>query len=185
MKPDASDEELLKRFVTGDRSALGVLARRYERPLLGLASGLLGGPEPLARDAVQETWLRVIRFGGGFNGRAGFKTWLYRIAVNQCRSMMSARAAGSKIVERERIDDEPRAADRPESTAERVEQGDALRGAVESLSSDQRLIVLLCYHEGMTHTEAAAILEIPVGTLKSRLHAALNELRGRLTDGGS
>ncbi len=68
MNRGATDEQLLAKFVGGDRAPLGELAQRYERPLLGMAMGLLGGQRSLACDAVQETWLRVIRFAGGFNG---------------------------------------------------------------------------------------------------------------------
>lgn len=177
MKLGTTDEELLRRFVGGDRSALGALARRYEDPLLGLSAGLLGGQDALARDAVQETWLRVIRFGESFNGRAGFKTWLYRIAINQCRSLQAARPpAASDHPAAARTRAEPT----PDASAQEAERTAALHAAVESLVADRRLVVLLCYHEGMTHAEAADILEIPLGTLKSRLHAALTELRERL-----
>ena len=69
----------------------------------------------------------------------------------------------------------------PERNAEAVDQRQALRAAVASLTPEQREIVLLCYHEHATHAQAAEILDIPVGTLKSRLHAALRELRGRLS----
>src|SRR5437773_12341501 len=83
-----SDEQLLARFARkSDQSALGELARRHERALLGLACGMLGGREDLAVDAVQETWIRVIRFATSFHGRSSFKTWLYRIAINQCRNI--------------------------------------------------------------------------------------------------
>ena len=90
MTTTASDEQLLKNFAAGERAALGDLACRYELPLLGLAAGLLDGRRHLALDAVQETWLRVIRFAGNFNGRSSFKTWLYRIAINQCHSLRMA-----------------------------------------------------------------------------------------------
>src|SRR5262245_21465378 len=81
---DRSDESLLQAFNKGERQALGLLAKRYERPLLGLALGLLSGRDDLARDAIQETWLRVIRYGKTFNGSSSVKTWLYRIAINRC-----------------------------------------------------------------------------------------------------
>src|SRR5258708_5686403 len=89
MDTQASDESLLTEFAGGDRAALGGLARRYERALLGLATGLLEGRADMACDAVQETWVRVIRFADKFNGRSSFKTWLYRIAINQCRTVKS------------------------------------------------------------------------------------------------
>jgi len=66
LKP--TDEQLLTAFADGDRDALGTLAERYERALLDLALAVLGSRE-LALDAVQETWVRVVRYAGGFNGR--------------------------------------------------------------------------------------------------------------------
>src|SRR5262249_29261237 len=99
MASQLDDEQLLKRFAKGERNALGELARRYELPLLGLACGMLGGRRDLAMDAVQETWMRVIRFHSNFNGRSSVKTWLYRIAINQCRNVqaMNNRANLSEV----------------------------------------------------------------------------------------
>ena len=87
MDSSATDEKLLGAFVKGDQAALGELARRHECSLLGLAGGLLGGGSAAACDAVQETWVRVIRYGHSFNGRSSFKTWLYRITINRCRDL--------------------------------------------------------------------------------------------------
>lgn len=178
MKPNNTDEELLSAFLAGQRGALGEIARRYERPLLGLTAGLLGGRRDLACDAVQETWLRVIRFGEQFMGRSSFKTWIYRIAVNQCHSLQAARA----VPQRAELSDAASGRDAwPDDEAEAVDQNHALRRAVERLEADKRLVILLCYHSGMTHEQAADVLELPLGTLKSRLHAALTELRATLS----
>jgi len=175
-----SDEILLRRFVEGRKAALGKLARRYEGPLLGLATGLLSGREDLAQDAVQETWVRVIRFAHTFNGDAGLKTWLYRIAINQCRDL----AALAARRESQGADSDDRKADgganRPDDSAIAAERDGQIRHAVAGLDDAKREILLLCYHDGLTHAEAAEALEIPIGTLKSRLHAALTELRERL-----
>lgn len=177
MSNDSTDEQLLSAFLGGKAAALGELAERYERPLLGLASGVLGGQRELACDAVQETWLRVIRFGTQFMGRSSFKTWIYRIAVNQCRSLQSARtpADNAALANAAAVDPQP------DRIAEAADQNHTVGRAVARLDPDRRLVVLLCYHGGMTHEQAAEILEIPLGTLKSRLHAALTELRAALT----
>ena len=170
-----SDEQLIARFArTGDQSALAELARRHEQSLLGLACGVLGGRRELAVDAVQETWMRVIRFGSSFTGRCSFKTWLYRIAINQCRNILKrAKSQGqNELTVNEAI--EKSAAER---LAERVETNHRLQRAVGELNEDRRMVLLLCYHRDMTHELAAEILEIPLGTLKSRLHAALTQLR--------
>ena len=196
----ATDEQLIAEFATGRRSALEDLARRYEKPLLGLSRGLLGGDATLAQDAVQETWVRVIRFAKQFNGRSSFKTWVYRIAINQCRTLQSStpRESTSDSENANDIDKEPTAratgvskSPTPENATGvsnkravedmvAAEQRAELHAALDRLGVDQRHVLLLCYHAGMTHPEAADILDIPLGTLKSRLSTALAELRRML-----
>jgi len=170
------DEALLARFVsTRDAGALGSLADRYESQLLGLARALLRGREDLARDVVQETWLRVIRFGSTFRADASFKTWLYRILTSQCSTMLAqcGRNEKSSAIEALRLvrtTSAPAQRNVPNDDAE-------LMDAVHALSGPKRDVLLLCYHADLTHEIAAEILEIPLGTLKSRLNAALSELR--------
>ncbi len=179
MDTRGTDEQLLAAFVKGDRDALGALARRYEPSLLGLARALLGGSSPLAMDAVQETWVRVIRYGASFNGRSSFRTWLYRIAINRCRDLTPrARPAapGDEEAAARSAAEESRGLAGPLD----AEHNRTLHDAVARLGEAKREVVLLCYHEGMTHELAAQVLEIPLGTLKSRLHAALCELRETL-----
>ncbi len=177
MPAESSDEQLLAAFLNGRSQALGELARRYERALLGLAAGVLGGRRDLACDAVQETWVRVIRFGRQFSGASSFKTWVYRITVNQCRSLAGTALPGGA----DPLDVLPAKTPAPDCAAAAHAQDDAVRRAVAGLDEPRRLVVLLCYHAGLTHTEAAEILDVPLGTLKSRLHAALVELRQQLT----
>ncbi|MFQ5503064.1 MAG: RNA polymerase sigma factor [Phycisphaerae bacterium] len=189
MAETKSDETLLTEFVKGRRAALGELARRYEQALLGLTGGLLGGRQDLARDAVQETWVRVIRFGERFDGRSRFKTWLYRIAINRCHSLSAEAAEWAASSQRNEnaaeievsLEREDRKTTQPDRAAQTAERDGALRRTVEQLGPDKRNVLLLCYHKGLTHPEAAEILDIPIGTLKSRLNAALEELRGRLS----
>lgn len=171
-----SDHELMARFVAGERGALGVLAERYERPLLGLARGLLGGDASAACDAVQSMWVRVIRYARGFQGKSEVKTWLYRILINECRDMKRAREFPS-TTKHLRLAREGMA-----TKAVPSEGSDALQTALARLGHERREVLLVCYHAGMAHEVAAEVLEIPIGTLKSRLHAGLNELRMALGD---
>jgi len=223
-RPEHTDEQLLRRFLGGHREALGELARRHERGLLGMAAGLLGGRRELACDAVQETWLRVIRFGGQFAGESGLKTWLYRILINQCHTLRAAGGTGKRMgvsggmvpalggqakgggmatalgghasdgsagaslsqagASRPHTGASPSTTCGtempPDARATAADTNHVLHRAVEQLTADQRTTVLLCYHAGMTHVQAAEILEVPLGTLKSRLHAALEALRALL-----
>lgn len=169
------DDILLAEFVRGDARGLSVLAERYERSMLGLACGLLGGRRDLAQDAVQETWVRVIRFAKGFEGRSGVKTWLYTILVNQCRGMRVAMTRTSA--------DEDAAQGTGDEPARKSDE--RLRAAVESLAEGPREVVLMCYHHGLTHEVVAEVLGVPLGTVKSRLHAALRDLRAALSPEGA
>ena len=167
-----TDEELFAAFMKGDDASLGALARKHEPALLGLARGLLHGRGEHAADVVQSAWLRVIRYRHTFSGRSTFKTWMYRIVINE------ARAVSTKIA---RMKSQDRAFEptQRDDTADAFEIG-AVRAALDELTQGQRETLLLCYHGGISHAQAAAILQIPLGTLKSRLNAALVALRARL-----
>lgn len=170
-----SDEELLQAFIEGRRSTLADLAGRYEVALLNLSLAILGSND-LACDVVQETWLRVLRFADRFNGRSSFKTWLYRIAINQCRSTLAVRKQSS-------LDELKSLCDRstdPADLAAHNDENARLKRAVESLSPPLQETILLCYSHGLTHAEAAEAMDIPLGTVKSRLNAALEQLRGQM-----
>ena len=173
-RTDPTDETLLQKFLDGEEAALEALAGRYEAHLLGLARGLLEGRGDLACDAVQETWMRVIKYGATFNGSSSFKTWIYRITINRCRTMR-------------KMQDPARNGAMPSAQADEgrlsaaSEFDDELREALKRLDRPRADIILLCYNAGVTHEQPAKILNIPLGTLKSRLHAALKELRHALT----
>lgn len=171
-----TDETLLARFNAGERAALGELAARYERLLLGLALGIVGGRQDLALDAVQDTWLRVIRFATGFRKGSAVRTWLYRITINAAKDALGRSARSDPFRVGVHADLSPSAIE----AAPGNEPSARVRAAVAELSDDRRLLVLLCYHHGLTHPQAAEVLGIPIGTLKSRLHAALTDLRERL-----
>ncbi len=192
------DETLLRRFVDeGDRSALGELAKRYEAPLLALASSILAGygiapgvAWEESCDLVQEVWVQVIRHGGSFQNKSRFKTWIYRVVVNQCKNRSAAlgrqRGGIGRLLDLKRMKMASVSSviagenNNPTAWLERLDEQHELIRGLAYLGWDQRDVLLLCYHCGMTHSEAADILEIPVGTLKSRLHVALSELRQHL-----
>lgn len=163
------DLPLLDRFSRGDHAALGELAARHERALLGLALGLLND-RTLAQDAVQELWLRVIRSASNFQRNSAVKTWLYRILINRCIDLR----ARARPKPPEPGLPEPNAGPEVEETVDRV------RSAVRQLPEAQRVVILMNYHEHLTPQASADILGIPLGTFKSRLHAALTTLRARL-----
>jgi RNA polymerase sigma-70 factor (ECF subfamily) len=171
-----SDEDLLARFHRGERDALAQLAERYELPLLGLARALTGRRDDLALDVVQEAWLRVIKYGCNFDRRSSFRTWIYRIVINRCHDL---RQKNQPLSPAAAATPPPPSLDPPHAHTA-AELNGRLRIAVEDLAHGQQLVVLLCYHRGLTHEQVADILGVPLGTVKSRLHAALSSLRTSL-----
>lgn len=151
---------------------MGELARRHERELLGLACGILDGDKDGAIEAVQDAWVRVIRYSGRFRAGASVRTWLYRIVINRCLDMRKTRRGAVSL-------------NGTVAAALPVEAMDTtpLRRAMGMLSRDQQIVLLLCHHRGLTHEQAADVLGIPVGTLKSRQHAAMAQLRKAMTNG--
>lgn len=168
----ASDEQLLARFARGhadnSRAALQELARRHEHRLLGLALGLCDGREDLAREAVQEAWVRVIRHAAKFRGKSSFATWVYRIVVHRCRDVMARERTATRRANRANAVSPGRDSDADPDWTRRV---------VGGLPQHEREVVLLCHMRGMTHEQAAAVLGIPPGTLKTRMTRAMGRLR--------
>lgn len=168
MQPD-DDLALFERFVKGDRTALGQLAERHESALLGLARGLLGGSHTLAEEAVQDAWVRVIASSATFEARSEIRTWLYRIVINRCRDL--ARKARRP---------QPNGQGPTAAAPEHEEFDMRVREAVRNLPVDQREALMLSMH-GLSDQLCAEILNIPPGTLKSRIRAARTTLRRTLS----
>ncbi len=170
-----SDESLLADFGAGERDALGALASRHERALLGLALGLLGSRE-LAEEAVQEAWVQVVRKAAAFDGRCAVRTWLYRIVINRCRDVAASEQA-RRTRERAAASGRP-VASGPFSPGDDVRS--EVRRAVARLAPSEREAVLLCHHADLTHAQAAEVLGVPPGTLKSRVRRAMSRLESGL-----
>jgi len=170
-----TDLELLRSIASRDIAALESLASRYERPLLGLARALLDRREDLARDVVQDCWLRVVRSAKGFRGDSAVKTWLYRIVINRANDVR----ARFLRPEDSAVGSEPPPATECIRLSDQQES-QRLHAAISALPGEHRTLLLLCYHQDLTLAQAADILGLPLGTVKSRLHSALQELRSRL-----
>jgi RNA polymerase sigma-70 factor (ECF subfamily) len=177
MPVDATDEQLLARFAKGDQPALGELARRHEPALYGLARAMLARRDDLARDALQEAWVRVIRSARHFRADSSVRTWLYRIVINRCHDLRAAAQRNNPAT----LNGVELPA--PSPAAEPFPD-EALHKALDTLPESARLILLLCHHRGLTNEQAAEVLGIPVGTLKSRQHAAMLTLRETLAHDG-
>ena len=183
-----TDEQLLVRYCnTGDRTVFAALVRRYERELFHYLKRYLGEAE-MAEDAFQATFLQVHLKCHTFDPGRRFRPWLYTIATNQAidaqrrnkrhRSTVSLDGNGHEDRDsNQRIGDLLASRiDGPVEEAVRSEQGEWVRHAVAELSDNLRPVIELVYFQGLSYGDAAEVLGIPVGTVKSRMHAAVNRL---------
>jgi RNA polymerase sigma-70 factor (ECF subfamily) len=173
--PDADrDEVLVRRFLDGDSSAFTALVRRHERRVFNLAMRILGREED-ARDATQDAFLSALRKLSGFRGEAAFTTWMHRVTVNACYDVLRKQARGP-VLHRVAEGDEPF----PEPGPPTPDPADEIAGttdvarALAGLPIEYRAVLVLHDIQDVAYEDVARILEVPLGTVKSRLH------RGRL-----
>jgi RNA polymerase sigma-70 factor (ECF subfamily) len=175
------DGELVARWRAGDRTAFEGLVRRHQARVFRLLLRMLGSREE-AEDVAQETFLNLHRSGHRFRGEARFSTFVYRVAANAAlnrRRSLGRHQAREGALAREGRGAPERPLD-PEAAAASSELRGELELALRELAPALRLPVLLCDVEGLDYAEIARILELPEGTVKSRIHRGRRWLRERL-----
>lgn len=180
------DLTLVQRVRTGDQRAFKLLVERYQRKVYSVALGMLKDKEE-ARDVAQEAFIKVYKYLDNFKGDASFYTWLYRITVNICIDVMRKKGSGARddhvefdetvgldTVEANLGALGTRLGTNPQKAALRRELADKIALAFQQLPESHRKILLLREVEGMSYEDLARTLEIPKGTVMSRLfHARL------------
>lgn len=177
---ERSDTELMDAHRAGDRDAFGQLADRYTERLWGVAVRTMNHPEDAA-DAVQEALIAAFRRASGYRGEAAVATWLHRIVVNTCIDRIRRERARPTVPW---LPD--RHAGRWPDPAHEVVTRMTVRDAMAGLPVEQRLALVLVDVQGWSTAEAADILEVPVGTVKSRCargRTRLAVLLGHLGEG--
>lgn len=177
------DAQLIDDTLAGNRAAFGELVRRYEGRLFNTLVHMVGSREE-AEDVSQEAFVQAFLKLDTFRGRSAFYTWLYRIAFNVSVSRKRRRRAEvSMDLHRERTGEEPEeAGEGPGERILREEQVQQVRGAIGDLHDEHRAIVVLREIEGCDYETIAEILDVPVGTVRSRLHRARLQLRDQLKE---
>ena len=179
-----ADGPLVARAAAGDAGAFRTLVERHERRIVALLHRLCGCPE-LALDLAQETFLSAHRHLGSFRHESRFSTWLHTIAVNHARAAGRRRRPSGSLdavgADGQRLIPEP-AAELPAVSAglEREELARRIAAALERLDDRYREVVVLADMHDASYEEIAATLDIPVGTVRSRLHRGRTELRSLL-----
>ena len=176
-----SDEQLLAAYQSGDTDAFTQLVGRYEKELYHFLVRFLG-QTTLAEEAFQEAFLQVHISADRFETDRRFRPWLYTIAANKARDLMRSRARrpATQITTGE---DENSDADlwahllrdetTPEDVLSRKEQKEKVQQVVTALPDHFREIVIMAYFQQLSYKDMAEALQIPLGTVKSRLHAAV------------
>jgi RNA polymerase sigma-70 factor (ECF subfamily) len=180
------DQSLVQACRAGQTEAFGTLVDRYQNRLYPTVSRLMGSAED-AEDVLQDTFVRAFEKLDQFQGESSFYTWIYRIAVNLALSGHRRRRVRMPL--RPRLDrgtvfegdppDESADAD-PTAPLERAEREMIVAAALNQLVPEHRAVIVLKDFDGHRYEEISAILDIPIGTVRSRLHRGRCELRDRL-----
>ena len=175
-----SDVDLVSKARNGDGRALDVLVERHAPRVQRIAAQVVGDLEE-ARDAAQESLVKLCTRLRQFRGEAQFATWLHRLVVNTCRD----RLARQRIRQTEplALEEEPAGEDSdPSRAALLADKRRELAAALARLSADQRLVVVLRDVCGLTYEEISRVARMPVGTAKCYVHRARARLRARLEE---
>ena len=187
----ATDAELVQAFLSGDRGAFERLAARHQNRVYGMCYRLLGS-QALAEEAAQEVLVKVYKNLHRFRGESRFSTWLYRVTLNHCRNVQAYRARRHE----KRHDSLDADREDAEGNTRKRELADGAPDAEDDLLQQERLemlheelaqldpiwkeILVLRDVDGRSYEEIGEALELPPGTVKSRLHRARAQLKTRL-----
>jgi RNA polymerase sigma-70 factor (ECF subfamily) len=174
-QPTETELELIAKAQQGDRQAFGELVRRHREGVINVVYRMYGDVN-LAEDAAQEAFIRAWQHLLDYRPRSPFRNWVYRIATNVALDMLRR--------ERETVDVDTlslaSSEEGPEATVEGEERGERVRQAVLALPPASRVVLVLREYEGLSYREIADTLDIPIGTVMSRLNYARNRLRESL-----
>jgi RNA polymerase sigma-70 factor (ECF subfamily) len=183
---NTNDLAIIRRCRSGDGEAFGELVLRYQDRLFGTLVHLLGSLED-ARDAAQDAFVLAFQKLDSFRGESAFYSWLFRIAYNAAmtrRRKDRHNQHASVETARERHGSEPvdeRASSDPGDALHREERQQLVRRALGELAEEYRTALVLKEMDGLQYDEIARIVNCPIGTVRSRIHRARQELREKLS----
>lgn len=171
------DEYLVSAALTGDRPAWHRLVERWQPKLLRHAWRVLGDAER-ARDVVQEAWVEILRGLGRLDDLAAFPAWAFQIVTRRCQRLFRGADRDRRLAESQMLDEELPASD----SAEGEFHADLAQvlAALQQLPDAQRSVLALFYLESLSVAEIAVALDVPPGTVKTRLMHARNKIRAQL-----
>ncbi len=182
-KPIVTDSDLLRRHLEGDEGAYPALVKRYEKELYNFLARFTGDAT-LADDVFQEAFLQLHISAATFDLSKRLKPWLFTIAANKARDAMRSRAR-KKAVPLDAVlkgDESERTSyadllagdvPKPDENLSNLETRQGVQNIVRKMPENLRTVLILSYFHGFQYKQIAEILDVPVGTIKSRLHAAV------------
>jgi len=181
------DQALVERAQKGDKQAFGLLVSKYQRKLGRLLSRLIRDPAEV-EDVTQEAFIKAYRALPSFRGDSAFYTWLYRIGVNTAKNYLVSqgrRAPTTTEFDSEEAEsfeegDQLRDINTPEHLLLSKQIGETVNAAMESLPEELRTAIMLRELEGLSYEEIAAIMECPIGTVRSRIFRAREAVAEKL-----
>lgn len=174
------DDELMRRTAAGERDAFRTLVRRHQSRALSFGARYLGSPA-IARDVAQDAFVDLFLAASTYRAQARFGAFWHRILLNRCQ--MAARSARTRAVAHTRLEAVPEVSASAAEDALIARQREvAVQRGVDALSEKLRAVVVLRFQSGLALQDIASALELPLGTVKSRLFAGLAELRRNLED---
>jgi RNA polymerase sigma-70 factor (ECF subfamily) len=172
-----TDADLIARVLSReDHNAFGELVRRHQSPVRAFLTRMTRGDSHLADDLAQETFLKVWQKLYTFRGNAKFSTWLFGIAFNEFRGAARQR----KELALDDLTESPPELEEPSAAANSNLRLD-LTEALKRLNSSERAAILLCCQNGLSHEEAAQVLDCPLGTVKTNVLRGKEKLKRRLS----
>ena len=179
---ELGDEELVMLVSLGEREALGQLFTRHARAVFGLALHFLRDPNR-AEEVTQEVFINLWNKAGKFRPERGrFVPWLLTTAhhrtIDELRRNKRERGAITEVARVELGTTSPE--EGPAERAERLEDSQVVREALDILPQEQQQVVVLAYYNGYSHSEIAQILDQPLGTVKTRMRLAMQKLRASM-----
>jgi len=178
------EQVLLEKAKAGDVAAFEELIESYQKKIYNLAYRIIGNYDDAA-DMAQEVLIRIFKSIANFKGQSSFSTWIYRITTNVCLDEIR-RKKNKKIIS---LDEEIRMEDgeikrqimsddlQPDAAAEQEELRSAVSNAINSMPDDHSLIITLRDIQGLSYDEISAVLDCPIGTVKSRISRARQALK--------
>lgn len=181
---NASDQALIDRCLEGQTDAYGELVTRYQDRLYATLVSMLGSVHD-ARDATQDAFVLAFQKLETFRRESAFYSWLFRIAYNAAvsRHRKTRRETGSidaarAVTGREPMDERPQAD--PSHELQISERQSLVRSALGELADEYRTVIILREMEGFSYEQIAELMDVPIGTIRSRIHRARSELRAKL-----